>query len=145
MPGAVIGATGKPGLTPVNVAGLGTGNPCGVDAAVRPIADGSIGNGNPGPNFAFSTAGLNLPDQEVLACSAGGNAQVFNGFDVIDMEGEIIGTIHDSFLTPELKIRRIQFAGLDDRCFGLSNGEYTVEGATVTVNIPASFLVQAAK
>lgn len=100
-------------------------------------------NGNPGKGFAQSTADLNLPiDGVALRCSAGGNAQVFNGFSVVDSNGQKIGIVHDAFLTDKLTIRRVQFQGLDQRCFGLSNGKYSVKGASLIVDVPASFVYQ---
>ena len=152
--GQLTGVTGTTGTTTtaptdgtVAVAGLGTGGPCGDANAAASVTKASMTNlpenGNPGPSFALSTADLNLPIPGVeLRCSAGGNAQVFNGFTVVDMHGKAIGIVHDAFLTDHLKIRRIQFQGLDQRCFGLGNGNYKVKGNSVSVNVPASFIYQ---
>ena len=158
--GVVVADPGAPVIIPLSASdapvvlagnniGVGTMGPCGEGSAgaasnaSQVAMTGAQSNGNPGPGFAMSTSDLNLPIKGVqLRCSAGGNAQVYNGYTVLDMNGKKIGIVHDAFLTADLKLRRVQFQGLDQRCFGLSDGKYTVKGDNVTVNVPASFVYQ---
>ena len=121
----------------------GGAGPCGDGSAqtINASVSAAESNGNPGPHFAMSTSDLNLPVRGTeLRCSAGGNSQVYNGYTVVDSLGAPIGVVHDIFFTADLDIRRLQFQGLDQRCFGLSNGKYEIEGATLRVDIPASVL-----
>lgn len=79
--------------------------------------------------------------QRAMACSGGGNSFVYNGYPVVDRNGNPIGVVHDTRLSPDLKITGLQIKTTRNRCVGLDGGSYNLSAdGRVWVNMDGARL-----
>lgn len=131
-PGSGTGGTGTGGT---GTGGTGTG---GTGTA----GPGTGAPGTPGVATAGVTQDAMTPlDQprtrrRAMACAGSGNSGVYDGFALVDRNGQPIGQVHDTRLSPDLKIMGIRVKTVRNLCVGLEGGSYTVaEDGRIWVNM----------
>lgn len=118
------GSGGGPGQGPAGSPGTGQG--------AAPGAVGSLAVSSP------TETGV-MPKRR-MRCANGGNAQLYNGFALVDRQGTQIGIVHDTWLTPGLDIAALRVRTADNRCLGLQGGSYRVLGNRIRVNMDGARL-----
>lgn len=120
--GVTVGGTTTPGTT--------TPNPTTTPTPVTPVS----GTGTPIP-----PAPKVIP-AAALHCAGAGNSAVYNGYPVVDRNGVLAGWVHDTKLSPDLKIVQVQFETLSKSCVSLKGGGIKAAGYQMRVNIDKTAL-----
>lgn len=115
--GVTVGGTTTPGTT--------TTPP--TSPPTTPTTVSSTGTPNPIARKVIPASALH--------CAGAGNSAVYNGYPVVDRNGVLAGWVHDTRLSPDLKIVQVQFEALDKRCVNLSGGGIKAAGYQMRVNI----------
>lgn len=87
-----------------------------------------------------ATPAIVAPKLKKMPCAADGNSQVYNGMQVVDRRGTVVGWVNDTMLDQQLRIVGLRFQSIDKRCIGLTGGGYKVTSGVVAVNMDASRL-----
>ncbi len=162
--GAGSGSTGSTGGLGVSASiggGSGSGGGLGVTASVRGggltasvgTTGGATGGGTgsgpgtvPGPVGGGAIGGVTATTRKntsnpvgVMAasgrCAGVGNTQAFNGFALIDRQGETLGTIRNATIDSRMKIREVRIQTPGNACYTLSGGAYDVATGWIKVNM----------
>lgn len=117
--GASIGVSvGSGGVT------ASVGNTGGVPGGGTPGTPGMPSVGVQG--VALSTSNAPQMRRQAMACAGAGNASVYDGYPLVDRNGLLIGTVHDTRLSSDLKIAAVRVKTVGNRCVGLEGGSYKV-------------------
>jgi hypothetical protein len=88
---------------------------------------GTPGAPSPGASAVALSASSTQPvRRQALACAGEGNSSVYDGYALVDRNGLLIGRVHDTRLSPDLKIAALRVRTASNRCIGLEGGRYKV-------------------
>ncbi len=128
---------------PTATSGLGVGVSIGTS---RSATGSGTSGGTPGSAAVDPSTVSSNPEAAAkarrmlgsLTCARGGNTQVFNGFSLVDRNGQMVGWVHDAQITPDQTITQLRFQTVRNTCVGLKGGSYSVSGSEVRVNMDGS-------
>jgi hypothetical protein len=75
-----------------------------------------------------------------MRCAKAGNTNVYDGFTLVDRDGDFLGWVAATKLDTNLKIAEVRVQTEDSGCFGLKGGSYQVSGTQMSVNLDGSTL-----
>lgn len=149
--GVGIGRSGVGADVDVGVGRIGRAGASGLGIGVSlktssPAANSGTSGGTPASGAVDPSTVSSNPEAAAkarrmlgsLTCARGGNTQVFNGFSVVDRNGQMVGWVHDAQITPDQTITQLQFQTVRNVCVGLRGGSYSVSGSEVSVNMDGS-------
>lgn len=118
---------------------------------VAGVCVGSCGGAGSGPGTGVPKPGVPgvvaengtrkpLAPGAAMRCAKAGNTDVYNGFTLVDRDGDFLGWVHATSLDTNFRIAEIRVQLEDSSCIGLKGGSYRVSGTQMTVNMDGSTL-----